>query len=145
MLQGDAAKARHRLGWEAQTRFEDVIGLMVDRRDLAARERGEFDGKRSQVADSDTLRRPLVANVCSGRAVIDRELAQMLAGIAGVDVAVTDEQDAVLAAGAGQSCGGRLSASSLVGDPALLRRWTGWEPEMPLQTTLTGLWKSLVT
>jgi GDP-4-dehydro-6-deoxy-D-mannose reductase len=68
-------------------------------------------------------------NVCSGRSVSMREALDELLRIAGVEVSV--EVDTALTR--------PVDTPDIVGDYSLLRRDTGWEPEVPLATTLRDL------
>jgi len=76
-------------------------------------------------------------NVCSGRARAISELLEMLLSISGAEIRV--EQD---------PCRARPSdIPLLMGDNALLRRETGWEPVIPIEKTLEDTldyWRRMV-
>jgi GDP-4-dehydro-6-deoxy-D-mannose reductase len=69
---------------------------------------------------------PGVFNVCSGRSAAPRELVPVLAEIAGVEI--RHEVDAALVRA--------HEVMEVRGSPERLRAATGWEPEIPLETTL---------
>jgi GDP-4-dehydro-6-deoxy-D-mannose reductase len=78
-----------------------------------------------------------VYNVCRGEGVRLRDVLQTLIRLAGVRVELVQDP-------------ARLRPSDapiLVGDPGKLRRATGWEPRLPLETTLgdlLGYWRGRV-
>jgi GDP-4-dehydro-6-deoxy-D-mannose reductase len=70
-----------------------------------------------------------VYNVCSGRGRPIRELLDVLLGLARADVEIRVDPE-------------RLRPADVpvqVGDPSRLRALTGWEPRIPLETTLEDL------
>jgi GDP-4-dehydro-6-deoxy-D-mannose reductase len=102
---------------------------------------GNLDTRRDFTDVRDVVRayRLLVAgghtgqpiNVASGRAVAVREVLGALIALSGVSVAVTIDP-------------ARLRASDLpvvVGSNLLLRRLTGWRPQIPLEQTLQDVWQ----
>ncbi len=70
-----------------------------------------------------------VYNVCSGKGVRIRDLLQTLIGAAGIDVEVRVDPDRLRPA----------DIPALVGNPAKLRKATGWTPRVPLERTLGDL------
>lgn len=73
-------------------------------------------------------------NVCSGRAVSIRDVAERLLRIAGVDVPIVVDPERVRP----------VDLPELRGDPSKLRRATGWEPRIDLDATLADVlahWK----
>ena len=73
-------------------------------------------------------------NVCSGRAVSIRDVAERLLRIAGVDVPIVVDPERVRP----------VDLPELRGDPAKLRLATGWEPRIDLDATLADVlahWK----
>ena len=73
-------------------------------------------------------------NVCSGRAVSIRDVAERLLRIAGVDVPIVVDPERVRP----------VDLPELRGDPTKLRRATGWEPRIDLDETLADVlahWK----
>jgi GDP-4-dehydro-6-deoxy-D-mannose reductase len=69
---------------------------------------------------------PGVFNVCSGRAASARELLPVLAAAAGVEIAHEVDPELVRA----------HEVMEIRGSAERLRAATGWEPEIPLETTL---------
>lgn len=76
-------------------------------------------------AEANDLSGPV--NVCSGQAVPLTRIVELLVAAAGVDVAV--ERDPAL--------GRSDDPPFVVGDPARLRRATGWSPRIPLAQSLS--------
>jgi GDP-4-dehydro-6-deoxy-D-mannose reductase len=70
-----------------------------------------------------------VFNVCSGRGRRIRELLDILLGLARVSVEIRVDPDRLRPA----------DVPVLVGDPARLKALTGWEPRIPMETTLEDL------
>ena len=68
-------------------------------------------------------------NVCSGRSVSMREIVDTLVAIAGVDIEVQVDPARLRP----------VDTPDIVGDNTLLRQETGWEPRIPLRTTLEDL------
>jgi GDP-4-dehydro-6-deoxy-D-mannose reductase len=102
---------------------------------------GNLDARRDFTDVRDVVRayRLLVAgshagqpiNVASGRTVAVREVLDALIALSGLSVEVTIDP-------------ARLRSSDLpvvCGSSALLRRLTGWRPQMPLRRTLSDVWE----
>jgi GDP-4-dehydro-6-deoxy-D-mannose reductase len=70
-----------------------------------------------------------VYNVCSGRAVAVALLARRLLELAGADLELVTDPDLVRA----------VDLPVLLGDNTRLREATGWQPEIPLDTTLADV------
>ena len=68
-----------------------------------------------------------MVNVCSGRAASARELIAALGRAAGVEIEHVVDQRLVRA----------HEVMEVRGSAARLRELTGWEPEIPLETTLS--------
>ena len=71
-----------------------------------------------------------VYNVASGRGVRIRALLDQLVELSNVDPAVEVDPARV------------RETDQLVGDASRLEQWTGWQPRIPLRTTLEGLLES---
>jgi GDP-4-dehydro-6-deoxy-D-mannose reductase len=82
------------------------------------------DAARAQLAAAGA--EPGVYNVCSGRAVKVRQLIDMLAAAAGVEVRVEVDESRLRAE----------DVPEIRGSFELLRERTGWEPEIPLERTM---------
>jgi GDP-4-dehydro-6-deoxy-D-mannose reductase len=65
-------------------------------------------------------------NVCSGRGVSVREIADVMLSMSDASLELVVDPDLVRP----------VDVPRLVGDPAKLRAETGWEPEIPLERTL---------
>jgi GDP-4-dehydro-6-deoxy-D-mannose reductase len=88
------------------------------------------DAARAQLAAAEA--EPDAYNVCSGRAVKVRELVDMLAKAAKVEVRVEVDES-------------RLRADDVPevrGTAELLRERTGWQPEIPLEQTMADALQS---
>ena len=72
-----------------------------------------------------------VYNVCSGKAVSLREVLNELLRMAAVEAHIAEDPARMRAA----------EAPVLVGDPSAIRRDTGWQPQIPLEQTLTDLYQ----
>ena len=70
-------------------------------------------------------------NICTGKGHRLRDLLDRLCAIAGVRPGVTVDPDRVRA----------RDADSLVGDPGKLQAATGWSPDIPIERTLTDLYR----
>jgi GDP-4-dehydro-6-deoxy-D-mannose reductase len=70
-----------------------------------------------------------VYNVCSGRSVSMREIVDDLIRIAGVEIEIKIDPARLRP----------VDTPDIVGDNSLLRRDTGWQPLIPLRTTLEDL------
>ena len=66
-------------------------------------------------------------NVSSGETVTMARVVELLVGLAGVPVEVERDESRVRPA----------EVRRLAGDPSRLRAATGWQPEIPLERTLT--------
>jgi GDP-4-dehydro-6-deoxy-D-mannose reductase len=73
-----------------------------------------------------------VYNVCSGRDVAMSEVADELLRLAGVDLSLETDPELVRP----------VDVPVLRGDAGLLRVATGWQPEIPLATTLADVLSS---
>jgi GDP-4-dehydro-6-deoxy-D-mannose reductase len=72
-----------------------------------------------------------VVNVCSGKSVLIRSIAERLCELAGVDVPLVVNQDFVRPG----------VAAEIRGDYGLLADETGWRPEIDLSDTLAEIWR----
>ena len=70
-----------------------------------------------------------VYNICSGRALTIRDGLEILLGAARLPLAVRQDPDRLRP----------VDIPRLVGDPAKLRRETGWEPAIDMARTLREL------
>ena len=70
-----------------------------------------------------------IYNVCSGRAIAIQELAEQLIAMATIDMELVADPNLARP----------VDIPVLLGDSSRIRRDTGWEPEIPLATTLADL------
>lgn len=85
----------------------------------------------------DLPEREAVYNVCSGRAVSIREMLDMMIAITGVNVDVVVDPERTR----------KSEVPVITGDASRLRSVSGWEPSIPIETTLRDLldyWKERI-
>jgi GDP-4-dehydro-6-deoxy-D-mannose reductase len=121
-LARQVAEAELRGGGEAVLR----LGNLDSARDFT----DVRDAGRAQLAAAEAA--PEAYNVCSGRAVKVRELVDMLAAAASVEVRVEVDESRVRAD----------DVAEIRGSAERLRAATGWKPEIPLERTVADALES---
>lgn len=86
-----------------------------------------------RAANDEVERGGIVVNVCSGRSIVIREVAEEFAKLAGVDAVLRVDPQLVRPD----------DPREIRGDHTLLTRLTGWQPVWTLDQTLSSIWNEL--